>query len=99
MTIASAPATASSKLTAVPPLRVATCVGARRIRVDDVERVDLVHGAEQVGVHAAHAPGADDGDPHRSSSRNAYVSTRRPTAAASAGRSHDESCSTMSHPR
>ena len=46
-------------------------VGAIRIGVDHVQAVHLVHRAEQVGVRAAHAAGADDGDLHRSSSRSA----------------------------
>ncbi len=41
------------------------------IGVDDVETVDTIHGAQQVGVHAAHAACADDGDVHRSSPRSA----------------------------
>ena len=46
-------------------------VGATPIGVDHVQAVHVVHRAQQVGVRAAHAAGADDGDLHRSSSRSA----------------------------
>ncbi len=64
-------------------------------------------GLEQVGedrcVHRADASRAELRDAHqatasRTATRRAYSSTRRPIAAASDGRSLDESCSTISHP-
>ena len=73
--------------------------GACRIRLDEQDLGDRGQAGQQPRMHAAHAAGADDGDLHQApTSASAARSTRIPIAAASAGRSHDESCSTISQP-
>ena len=73
--------------------------GACRIRLDEQDLGDHGQAAQQPRMHAPHAPGADDGDPHQApTSASAARSARIPIADASAGGSHDESCSTIIQP-
>jgi hypothetical protein len=72
--------------------------GAVGIGVDHEHLLDVRHQRQQAGVLAAHDPGADHRDLHRLTPSTAARSAASPIAAASAGGSHDESCSTMSHP-
>ena len=103
MTSASAPAIASSMLAAVAPTLGRDRDRALGVGIGHDEGAGLEQVGEDRGVHRADPSRTELRDAHqatasRTATRRAYSSTRRPIAAASDGRSHDESCSTISHP-